>query len=306
MPSDYPSYLSLHESGELARRAERAVESLADCVMCARECHADRSRETPEKSFCRTGRHARVSSAFPHHGEEPCLRGRNGSGTIFFSFCNLRCVFCQNYEISWLGQGRTVGPEELARMMIALQRHGCHNINFVTPSHVVPQILEALVPAVEDGLSLPIVYNTGGYDRLETLQLLDGVVDIYMPDFKFWEPEVSKELTAAEDYCEVACRALKEMHRQVGDLVMDERGIARRGLLIRHLVMPNDQAGTQQVMRFLAREVSPDTFVNIMAQYHPEHYAAAHPQINRGLATSEYLEAVEIAEQEGLSRFDPR
>jgi putative pyruvate formate lyase activating enzyme len=302
----YPSYLGLYRTSELAARAKAAVAALADCALCARRCHADRSEESPGKSFCRTGRHARVSSAFPHHGEEPCLRGRHGSGTIFFGDCNLRCVFCQNYELSWLGQGRAAGPDELARLMLGLQEHGCHNINLVTPSHVVAQVLEALVEAVGRGLSIPIVYNTGGYDRVETLRMLDGVVDIYMPDFKFWDPQVARQLAAAEDYREVACLAIQEMHRQVGDLELDESGIARRGLLVRHLVMPNGQAGTREVMRFLAREVSRNTYVNIMAQYRPEHQAAAHPQIDRRPLPSEYREAVSIAEEEGLWRFDRR
>ncbi|NQT17770.1 MAG: radical SAM protein, partial [Planctomycetes bacterium] len=193
MASSYPAYLELFESGELARRAERAVDSLADCAVCGRECRVDRLDEAEPESYCRTGRQAMVSSHFAHHGEESCLRGWNGSGTIFFSQCNLRCVFCQNFDISWEGEGRPVSKDELAEMMLGLQRAGCHNVNFVTPSHVVPQILEALCVAVERGLRLPLVYNTGGYDRVETLRWLDGVVDVYMPDFKFWDPAVGEE-----------------------------------------------------------------------------------------------------------------
>jgi len=306
MPSSYPAYLELFESGELARRARQAVDSLANCAVCARECRVDRLDETDLKSYCRTGRHALVSSCFAHHGEESCLRGRGGSGTIFFTHCNLRCVFCQNFDISWEGHGRPVTAEELADMMLRLQGQGCHNVNFVTPSHVVPQILEALCAAAERGLRLPLVYNTGGYDRFETLQLLDGVVDIYMPDFKFWDPEVSKELANAEDYREVACRAIREMHRQVGDLVIDREGLARRGLLVRHLVMPNGLAGTREVMRFLAREVSTDTYVNVMPQYRPEGHAHRCDAINRPLWLDEFHQALAMAQEAGLWRFDHR
>ena len=293
--ADYPSYLKLFESGELAERAKRAVGSLADCAICARQCHVDRLDETDLKSYCRTGRYACVSSYFPHHGEESCLRGWNGSGTIFFTHCNLRCVFCQNFDISWEGQGRRVAPEELAAMMLALQRQGCHNVNFVTPSHVVAQILEALCLAARGGLRLPLVYNTGCYDSLETLRLLDGVVDIYMPDFKFWAPEVSKELARAEDYRQIACGAVREMHRQVGDLEIDDEGLARRGLLIRHLVMPNGQAGTREVMRFLAQEISKNTFVNVMPQYRPQGHAHRHDAISRPVTLYEFREALAIA-----------
>jgi putative pyruvate formate lyase activating enzyme len=306
MPSTHPAYLETFESGELARRAEQAIESLADCAACGRQCHVDRLSQTDLKSYCRTGRYAYVSSCFPHHGEESVLRGWKGSGTIFFAQCNLRCVFCQNYDISWQGHGREVTADELAAMMLRLDRLGCHNVNFVTPSHVVPQILEALCVAVEGGLSVPLVYNTGGYDNVETLRLLDGVVDIYMPDFKFWAPEVSQELANAKDYREVACAAIREMHRQVGDLEVDEHGLARRGLLVRHLVLPDNQAGTREVMRFLAREISPDTFVNVMAQYRPEAYAHRHESINRPLTLGEFSQALAIAREEGLRRADHR
>ena len=306
MPSSYPAYVDLLESGELARRAEQAVDWLADCAVCARECHVDRLDQANLKSYCRTGRHALVSSCFAHRGEESCLRGWNGSGTIFFTHCNLRCVFCQNFDISWEGQGRQVTADELAAMMLRLERVRCHNVNFVTPSHVVPQILEALCIAAQRGLRLPLVYNSGGYDHLHTLQLLDGVIDVYMPDFKFWAPEVSKELANAEDYREVACRAVREMHRQVGNLVIDEEGLARRGLLVRHLVMPNGRAGTREVMRFLAEEISTDTYVNLMPQYRPEGYAHRHQSINRPLLQDEYGEAIRIAQEEGIRRLDRR
>jgi len=304
MPSTYPAYVELFETGELAERARRAVESLADCALCARECHADRRDAPNPKSYCSTGRRAVVSSCFAHHGEESCLRGTRGSGTIFFTHCNLRCVFCQNFDISWEGQGREVTAEGLAARMLGLQRGGCHNVNLVTPSHVVPQILEALGMAVEHGLRLPLVYNTGSYDRRETLQLLDGVVDVYMPDFKFWDPQVAEELAHAENYREIACRAIREMHRQVGDLVIGDDGLARRGLLVRHLVMPNGLAGTREVMRFLAQEISPDTFVNVMPQYRPHGRAHEHEPINRTLWADEFERALAIAREEGIRRFN--
>ncbi len=252
------------------------------------------------QQFCRTGRYAVVSSAFAHHGEEACLRGFNGSGTIFFCQCNLRCVFCQNFDISWEGRGRETTAGEIAGLMLDLQDQGCHNINFVTPSHVVPQILEALVEAVADGLRLPLVYNSGGYDYVETLRLLDGVIDIYMPDFKFWDPAVSKQLANAENYGEIARAAIREMHRQVGDLVLDDQGIARRGLLVRHLVMPNGLAGTREVMQFLAQEISPRTYVNLMAQYQPSGHAGRYPSINHRITSAEYVEALGIAREKGL------
>ena len=306
MSSGYPAYLGLLESGELARRVQLALESLADCALCGRVCHADRLHGGESKSFCRSGRYASVSSVFPHHGEESCLRGSRGSGTIFFSHCNLRCVFCQNFDISHFAQGRPVVPEELADLMLELQGVGCHNINFVTPSHVVAQMLEGLLSAAQRGLRLPIVCNTGGYDRVETLRLLDGVVDIYMPDFKFWDADVSSELANAEDYRQVVCSALMEMHRQVGDLELDDRGIAHRGLLVRHLVMPGSLDDTRRIMRFLAREISADTFVNVMPQYHPAGRAHRHASINRPLRTVEYREALLIAQEEGLRRFNRR
>jgi len=302
MTLNWPSYLRLFESGELRRRAREAINALADCILCPRQCHADRRQANPH-SYCHVGQAAVVSSAFPHHGEEDCLRGWNGSGTIFFSQCNLRCVFCQNFGISWQGHGQPVTADELADMMLALQDQGCHNINLVTPSHVVPQILQGLAVAAERGLRLPLVYNTGGYDRLETLQWLDGVIDIYMPDFKLWNPATARELTRAEDYPEVARAAIKEMHRQVGDLVLDQHGLAYRGLLVRHLVMPSGLEETRQILRFLAREVSPETFINIMPQYRPAGLAACYPEIARPLRQAEYEEAVAKARQEGLRRL---
>ena len=303
MSPAWPAYVRLLENGELSRRAHEAIDSLADCTICPRQCHADRREEAGPESYCRTGRLAVVSSGFPHHGEEDCLRGWGGSGTIFFSNCNLRCVFCQNFDISHQGHGRPLTKQQLADLMLDMEDRGCHNINLVTPSHVVPQILEALVVAAERGLRLPLVYNTGGYDRLETLRWLDGVVDIYMPDFKFWSAKTSEELAKAADYPEVAQMAIKEMHRQVGDLVLDEHGLARHGLLVRHLVMSGGLDESRQILRFLAREVSPNTFVNVMPQYRPAGLASRCPEIARSLTLSEFQEAVVIAREEGLRRL---
>ena len=301
-----PAYLSLYRSGELRRRAELAVERLAHCEACPRNCGVDRLAD--RSAACKTGRYARVSSYFPHLGEEDCLRGWNGSGTIFFAWCNLRCVFCQNFDISQLGKGQVTPPQSLAGMMLALQALGCHNINLVTPEHAVPQVLEALVPAIEAGLRLPIVYNTSAYDSLESLRLLDGVVDLYMPDFKFWDPQSSLRYLKARDYPEAARRAIAEMQRQVGELKLDENGVARRGVLVRHLVMPGYLNETEAILRFLAEEVSPDTYVNVMAQYRPADKVSLekYPELNRRISSQEYRAAIEFAHQAGLWRLDER
>lgn len=298
-----PCYLSL-PPGELARRAELAVAALADCTVCPRDCHVDRLAD--QTQACHTGRLARVGSWFHHRGEEDCLRGWQGSGTIFFSFCNLRCVFCQNWDVSQAGHGDEVSPEQLAAIMLELQEGGCHNINFVTPEHVVPQVLEAVTVAVEQGLRLPLVYNTSAYDSLHSLQLMDGVVDIYMPDFKLWESNTSKRYLKAADYPDVARAALHEMHRQVGPLQIGADGLARRGVLVRHLVMPGALAETRLIMRFLARELSTDTYVNVMAQYHPEHHAQRYEELNRRITPAEFLEARQMAREEGIQRLDER
>ena len=245
-----------------------------------------------------------VSSHGPHFGEEAPLVGRNGSGTIFFTFCNLRCVFCQNYTISQLGEGSTVDRETLARIMLSLQARGCHNINFVSPTHVVPYILEALELAAGMGLHIPLVYNSGGYDSVETLELLDGIVDIYMPDMKYSDEKTAGQLSGIEDYPSINRAAIKEMHRQVGDLQVDGQGIARRGLLVRHLVLPNRLAGTGEVVRFLAREVSTHTYLNIMAQYRPCHNAFDIPELSRPLLREEFKEAIDLARRQGLKRLD--
>jgi putative pyruvate formate lyase activating enzyme len=298
------AYLKLWQSGELSRRVELGLEKLADCTLCPRNCHVNRIEGTTRT--CRTGRYAVVSSYFAHRGEERCLRGTRGSGTIFFSWCNLRCVFCQNYEISWQGEGRMVGPEKLAEIMIALQGQGCHNINLVTPEHVVPQILEAVLVAAERGLYLPLVYNTSAYDSLNSLALMDGVVDIYMPDFKFWDPEKARCYAKAPDYPEAARRAIREMHRQVGPLVMDEQGVALRGVLLRHLVMPSGVAGTAEIMQWIARELSSETYVNLMAQYRPAGRVSEkqYSEINRRCSTEEFRQAGEAFRAAGLHRLD--
>jgi putative pyruvate formate lyase activating enzyme len=298
-PGFEPAYLRLHRSGELRRRAEAALERLADCRVCPRNCGVDRLAD--RTAACKSGRHARVGSYFPHFGEEDCLRGWRGSGTIFFSWCNLRCVFCQNFDVSQEGHGRAVPAERLAFMMLELQDLGCHNINFVTPEHVVPQILEALPLAADGGLRLPLVYNTSAYDSLDSLRLMDGVIDIYMPDFKL-------RYIKAKDYAEAARQAIAEMHHQVGPLRFDERGLAVRGVLLRHLVMPGLLEETRAILRWIAKELSPETYVNLMAQYYPAGKVSAekYPEINRHLASAELAEAQAFAAELGLTRLDER
>jgi putative pyruvate formate lyase activating enzyme len=301
-----PGYLRLFESGELRRRVKLALGELESCRLCPRDC--DVNRLNNQAGVCKTGRYAIVSSHFAHFGEEDCLRGARGSGTIFFSQCNLRCVFCQNYDISWLGEGQVTLPAELAEMMLQLQRVGCHNINFVTPEHVVPQILEALLPAIDQGLRLPLVYNTGGYDSLESIELMNGVVDVYMPDFKIWKAETARRYLRAPNYPEAARSAIFEMHRQVGPLAFDERGLALRGLLIRHLVMPGLAEETRQILKWIADELGPDTYVNLMDQYSPAGRVgnADFTEINRRITSKEYQAAVEAAHAVGLWRLDDR
>jgi putative pyruvate formate lyase activating enzyme len=299
-----PSYLEAHRTGKLAESIKKAYKILENCRLCPRECKVNRLEN--EKGICRTGRSALVSSFNPHFGEENPLVGTNGSGTIFMTNCNLLCVFCQNWEISHLGQGREVTSKTLAGMMLNLQRQGCHNINFVTPTHVVPQILDALPYAIEGGLNVPLVYNTGGYDAVESLKFLEGIFDIYMPDFKFWDPEMARKYLKAPDYPERAREALKEMHRQVGAFTLDENGIALRGILLRHLVMPGGVAGTRDIMRFIAKEISPNTYVNIMDQYRPCGYAYKYPPLDRGITHDEYEEALRAAREEGITRLASR
>jgi putative pyruvate formate lyase activating enzyme len=296
------SYIKLIEQGKLAEKIRSARSMLHTCTLCPRECRVDRL--AGQTGVCKTGAYARVSSYTPHYGEEAPLVGTNGSGTIFFTHCNLLCIFCQNFDISHEGIGQEVSAEQLAAIMIDLQRMGCHNINFVTPSHVVWQILEALAIAAENGLRVPLVYNSGGYDRVETLQLLEGVFDIYMPDFKFWDPRVAEETCNAPDYPEVARNALREMHRQVGDLVIDGNGIARRGLLVRHLVLPEGLAGTREIMRFIADDISADTYVNIMTQYRPCGRAAEVRELAAYPTENDFQKARRAAIEAGIRRLD--
>ncbi|MFZ5509645.1 MAG: radical SAM protein [Pseudomonadota bacterium] len=299
-----PAYLAL-APGELESRVRQAWRHLADCDLCARYCHVNRLA-TSEGAVCRTGERAVVASYGAHHGEEDPLRGWRGSGTIFFSWCNLRCVFCQNWDISQKGIGREVEPREIADMMLALQDEGCHNINLVSPSHVVAQIIAAVLDAAGRGLRLPLVYNTGGYDSLEALGLLDGIVDIYMPDMKYGDSALARKYSKVRDYVAVNRAAVREMHRQVGDLVLDETGIARRGLLVRHLVMPAGIAGTEQVLAFLAEEISRNTYLNLMDQYRPCYRANEFPEIARPITADEYRQALDAAARLGLNRLDRR
>ena len=296
------AYLELYRSGELAKRVEAARALLQNCQVCPRHCAVNRL--IGETGKCHTPRLAAVSSYVPHFGEEAPLVGRHGSGTIFFTNCNLKCIFCQNYHISQLGDGAELNRQELAKTMLSLQAKGCHNINLVSPTHVVPQILEALEIAIELGLRLPLVYNSGGYDSVETLKILDGVVDIYMPDMKYSDEKIAEELSDIKDYPSVNRAAVKEMHHQVGDLQIDEDGIAVRGLLIRHLVLPHRLAGTKETVNFIAEEISQNSYVNIMVQYHPCYKAFQMPRLARPLLHQEFLEAVELAHKAGLNRLD--
>ena len=300
-----PSYLKLAESGELAARAADAWRHLQDCDLCARYCRINRL-QTIKGAVCRTGERAVVHSHGPHHGEEDPLRGWNGSGTIFFSWCNLRCVYCQNWDISQKGVGREIEPEGLARMMLDLQAMGCHNINFVTPSHVVAQIIAAVEIAVNGGLELPLVYNTSGYDSLEALRLLDGIIDIYMPDMKYGDSRKAHQFSHVRNYVEVNRSAIKEMHRQVGDLILDKNGIALRGLLVRHLVLPDNISGTDMVLAFLAEEISSETYLNLMDQYRPCYRADENAPLDRPIMSREFSRAIAWAEKLGLHRLDNR
>ena len=300
-----PSYLKLFRDGRLEARIKKALALMESCRLCPRECGVNRLEDEKE-GYCGTGREARVASYNAHFGEEAPLVGRYGSGTIFLSSCNLLCSFCQNYDISHLKEGIDVDPEQMAAMMIRLVEKGCHNINFVTPTHAVPQILEALIPAIKEGLSVPLVYNCGGYERKETLALLDGIFDIYMPDFKFWDRRWAERFCEAPGYREVAMEAIKEMYRQVGDLLLDGEGVAVRGLLIRHLVMPNNIAGTGEIMDFLARELSVDTYVNVMDQYRPCGSAKEDELINRRLTAQEFRDAMAAAGKAGLNCLDTK
>lgn len=297
-----PGYLALERSGELAARAERLWGMLASCELCARRCGVNRL--AGETGVCSSTARLKVHGAAPHFGEEPPLVGRRGSGTIFFSNCNLLCCYCQNWEINHRGDGSFLAVETLAEMMLELQQRGCHNINVVTPTHVVPHIVRAVRHAIPRGLRLPLVYNTGGYDNPEVIALLAGIVDIYLPDFKYQDGEVAARHSAgARDYPEVAAAVIREMHRQVGVLEVDERGVARRGLLIRHLVLPHNLAGTDRFVRWVAAELGPQTAVNIMSQYRPEYRAGEIPELSRRLTPEEWRQALTWAREAGLTNL---
>jgi putative pyruvate formate lyase activating enzyme len=297
--------LELHRTGELRRRIEKGLSLLRECSLCPRNCRVNRL--LGEAGYCGVGRFAGVASFGPHFGEEAPLVGRHGSGTIFFSSCNLRCCFCQNYDISFYpASGREVNPGELASIMLELQERGCHNINFVTPAHVVVQILEAVEIALDGGLSIPLVYNSSGYDGAGALNLLENVIDIYMPDFKFWSEESGERYCAAPDYPEVARSSLKKMHAQVGDLSIDRDGLARCGLLVRHLLMPEGSRETRQILHFIATALSPGTYLNIMDQYRPCGRSTMYPELGRSVTVEEYTMAVDYAVSLGLTRLDDR
>ncbi len=295
-----PVYLETYERGELEERIEQLMAILNECNLCPRACGVNRNRG--EKGYCKSDNQLVVSSVQPHYGEEDVLVGTYGSGTIFLTNCNLGCLYCQNYDISHLGYGQRMTEEELALSMLSLQKRGCHNINFVTPTHFTPQIVKALKIAIENGLHIPLVYNCGGYESKSTIELLDGIVDIYMPDIKYGDAEHAEKYSNAPDYFEVCKEAVKEMHRQVGDLIVDNRGIAVRGLLIRHLVLPNGLAGSAKVFEFVATELSKESYVNIMLQYRPMYKAYEYKELNRGLKMSEYKEALDSAKAWGLHR----
>ena len=304
MSQDESAYLRLWRTGELPERCRDAVARLSNCMLCGHQCGMNRA--SGELGRCSVGGFARVAAAHPHFGEERALVGSGGSGTIFFTRCSMGCVYCQNADISTGRVGRNVLTCELAEIMLDLQAMGCHNINLVSPTHVVPQIIEAVALAAEEGLRVPLVYNTGGYDSVETLRLLDGIVDIYMPDMKYSDEGIARALSDAPGYPKINRAAVREMHRQVGDLTLDEKGVARRGLLVRHLVLPNGFAGTAAVVRFLAEEISPDTYLNVMDQYRPLHLAECVPELNRHITHKEFEDAVRLAREAGLHRLDDR
>jgi putative pyruvate formate lyase activating enzyme len=296
-----PGYLNSYRTGKLSAKISEARHILKSCTLCPRQCFVNRLAD--ETGHCNTGKNAVVACFNPHFGEEKPLAGLGGSGTIFFSSCSLRCNFCQNYDISHWKHGDEVSQTGLAKLMLTLQSLGCHNINFVTPTHVVPQILAAMPDAIERGLNIPLIYNSSGYDSVETLRLLNGIIDIYMPDFKFWSSKIAKETCNAPDYPEVARGAIAEMFHQVGDLVI-EGGLARKGLLVRHLVLPNNRANTKEITRFLAEKISKNTYLNIMGQYHPCGTAGEVTEFSRRITASEFIKAIEAAKKAGLIRFD--
>ena len=298
----HPRYLNLSKK-ELDSRIEQGLQMLESCRVCPRRCGANRAKN--EKGFCCLGKKAMVFSSTPHFGEEKCLVGQSGSGVIFFNYCNLSCVYCQNYDISQLERGKKgitkeMSNKELANLMLSLQKTGCHNINLVSPTSQVPQILASLPIAIEGGLEVPLVYNTNTYDSMETLRLLDGIIDIYLPDFKYSDDTLAIKYSQAPDYFKIAKKAIKEMHRQVGDLEINSQGLAKKGLLVRHLILPNDLAGSKKIIKFLAEKISPNTSINIMNQYNPCWQANKYPEINRLITTDEYNEVIDLAKKHKL------
>jgi putative pyruvate formate lyase activating enzyme len=299
-----PAYLRLERSRELAKRASQLYSIYRSCQLCPRKCGVDRTKG--EKGFCSSASRAKVFSAHPHFGEERPLVGRGGSGTIFFSNCNLLCIFCQNWEINHRGDGPYVSDDAIGDLMIGLQSSGCHNINLVTPTHILPNIIGGLRYAIARGLRVPLVYNCGGYEPVEMIKLLDGIVDIYLPDFKYTDGAMAEKYSSgARDYPERAAAAIEEMHRQVGELVVDEKGIALRGLIVRHLVMPYNIAGTDKFVQFVATKLTRSTYVNIMGQYRPEYKAKQIPELSRRITGAEYAQAMRWAKEAGLTRLDP-
>lgn len=298
----YPSYLRLSEAGRLKEMIEHLYYMLEDCTICPRKCKVNRL--AGELGFCQVGKLPTVSSHAAHFGEERPLVGKGGSGTIFMTHCNLKCLYCQNYDISHLGQGRATELDKLAEYMLHLQMIGCHNINFVTPTHVIPQIVAAVDLAIDKGLRLPLVYNCGGYESEKTLKLIEGVFDIYMPDIKYADADIARKLSEAEDYPDIVKKAVQEIHRQVGDLIINEKGVTTRGLLVRHLVLPGDLAGSKEVLGFLADKISKNTYLNIMDQYRPSFKANSYPPLNRPIKRQEFQKAVRMAIECGLKRIE--
>lgn len=293
-----PKYLKAYRSGALEENADRLFRELKNCEICPRNCKVNRLED--KIGFCKTGKKARVYSYFSHYGEEPAISGENGSGTIFFSNCNLRCAYCQNYEFSQLGAGKEAGEEELAYFMLELQKQGCHNINLVTPTHVIAQILKALILAIPCGLNIPLVYNTSGYDSEETLKMLDGIFDIYLPDARYGDSDIALKYSQAKDYPAINKTALKEMYRQAQTAKINDAGVIESGLIIRHLVLPNNLSGTDEIMHFIACELSKDTYISLMSQYFPCHKAKDYPEISRRVTQEEYRKAMDIMYSYGL------
>lgn len=296
----YPSYLNLSKK-ELETKTEKLFKKLENCEICPRKCRVNRLKN--EKGFCQLGNLPMVSSYHPHFGEESVLVGTHGSGTIFFTSCNLACVYCQNYDISQLRIGEIISFEELAEAMINLQNLGCHNINFVTPTPQVPQIVKALSIAIKRGLKIPLVYNTNSYDSVEILKLLDGIIDIYLPDAKYSNNEIALNYSQVPNYFEIMKKAIKEMWQQVGNLIINDEGIAVKGLLVRHLVLPNNLAGSEKIFEFLAKEVSVNTFINIMDQYYPCYKASHYPELKRKITQEEYKKTIELAKKFNLKKI---